>query len=104
MKPNQQIRQREQQTLERMLGLYCHAHHGDESLCDACAKLLSYAEQKATACPYGEGKPTCKQCTMHCYAPEQREHIRAVMKYAGPRMLFHHPLDTIRHMWRSLQR
>ena len=27
-----------------------------------------------------------------------RERMRAVMRYAGPRMLFYHPLDAIVHL------
>ena len=27
-----------------------------------------------------------------------REKIRVVMRYSGPRMLFHHPILTIKHM------
>ena len=43
----------------------------------------------------------CSNCTVHCYRPEMRERIRTVMRYAGPRMLFHHPVMAIRHMIES---
>ena len=29
-----------------------------------------------------------------------REKIRAVMRYSGPRMIFHHPFAAIRHLVR----
>ncbi|MDR2525428.1 MAG: nitrous oxide-stimulated promoter family protein, partial [Oscillospiraceae bacterium] len=32
-----------------------------------------------------------------CYRADMREKIRAVMRYAGPRMLLHHPVMAIRH-------
>jgi hypothetical protein len=51
-------------------------------------------------CRYGPLKGSCKQCTVHCYAPAQREKIRAVMRYAGPRMLLYHPLEALRHLLR----
>ncbi|MBD9245121.1 MAG: nitrous oxide-stimulated promoter family protein [Coriobacteriaceae bacterium] len=34
---------------------------------------------------------------MHCYAPAQRQAIKDVMRYAGPRMLLSHPAMTVRH-------
>ena len=34
----------------------------------------------------------------HCYAPAQREQIRAIMRYAGPRMILHHRVAAIRHL------
>ena len=48
-----------------------------------------------------EEKTFCSNCTVHCYRPEMRERIRTVMRYAGPRMLFHHPVMAIRHMIES---
>ncbi len=48
-----------------------------------------------------EEKTFCSNCTVHCYRPEMRERIRTVMRYAGPRMLFHHPVIAIRHMIES---
>lgn len=27
--------------------------------------------------------PACKNCTVHCYAPEMRQRIRQVMKFSG---------------------
>ena len=42
-------------------------------------------------CPYQEDKTTCAKCPVHCYKPSRREQIRAVMRYAGPRMLLRHP-------------
>ncbi|MEG0375126.1 MAG: nitrous oxide-stimulated promoter family protein, partial [Raoultibacter sp.] len=34
----------------------------------------------------------------HCYKPEEREKIRAVMRHAGPRMMTKHPIAAIRHL------
>ena len=33
----------------------------------------------------------------HCYAPAQRQAIKDVMRYAGPRMLLSHPVMTVCH-------
>ncbi len=92
--------QREERTLTIMVGMYCRGHHAEmrEGLCDDCASLLAYAKARLGRCPYGVAKPTCARCRTHCYAPRQRERIREVMRYAGPRMLRQHPLLAIRHL------
>ena len=43
-------------------------------------------------------KTFCSVCKTHCYKPEMREQIRQVMRWSGPRMLFHHPVLAIRHL------
>lgn len=70
-------------------------------LCPECAELEAYAHARSERCPFMEEKTFCSNCTVHCYRPEMRERIRTVMRYAGPRMLFHHPVMAIRHMIES---
>ncbi|HNR32353.1 MAG TPA: nitrous oxide-stimulated promoter family protein, partial [Candidatus Hydrogenedentes bacterium] len=41
---------------------------------------------------------------IHCYKPVMREQTRAVMRYAGPRMLFRHPWLTVMHYVDGLRR
>jgi hypothetical protein len=43
-------------------------------------------------------KPTCKNCVVHCYAPKKKEAIKQVMRFSGPRMLWHSPWLAIRHL------
>ena len=89
----------EMKTLVAMVGIYCHGLHGTPAgLCETCAELLAYAETKLAQCSFGADKPKCSQCTIHCYKPARREEIRAVMKYAGPRMLTRHPVLAARHL------
>ncbi|MGC9520836.1 MAG: nitrous oxide-stimulated promoter family protein [Anaerolineae bacterium] len=97
---------REARTLTAMVRLYCRGHHGSqrEELCPSCQQLLDYALQRLSKCPFQETKPTCANCPIHCYRPEEREQIRAVMRYAGPRMLLHHPLLAIMHLIDGLKR
>jgi hypothetical protein len=91
--------QRERRTVAAMIKLFCQAHHGDgKELCAACAELQRYCEARLSHCPFHADKPSCAQCTVHCYAPKQREQIRQVMRYAGPRMLGRHPLLAIGHL------
>lgn len=82
-----------------MVRLYCHDQHGTTvGLCADCDALLAYARARLERCPYQERKPTCAKCPIHCYKPAMREQMRAVMRYAGPRMLLQHPLMAILHL------
>lgn len=86
-------------TVSAMMEIYCKKHHGVKSgLCADCKELLLYAETKLDRCPYGQDKPTCNKCPIHCYKPEPKEQMRQVMIYAGPRMLLNHPILAIRHL------
>ena len=61
-------------------------------------ELLSYAERRLTHCKFGEQKPACKRCPIHCYRSDMRAKIREVMRWAGPRMLLYDPIAAIRHL------
>ncbi|MDO8963579.1 MAG: nitrous oxide-stimulated promoter family protein [Coriobacteriia bacterium] len=68
------------------------------AVCDECAELLRYAEKRRAYCPK-DPKPFCSYCDTHCYRADMREQMRAVMRYAGPRSIFHgHAIDGIRHV------
>nr|WP_156136235.1 nitrous oxide-stimulated promoter family protein [Photobacterium gaetbulicola] len=88
----------EYKTLEAMVKIYCKDHHGTRALCDECADFLHYALIKLDRCPYGEEKPTCKRCPIHCYKAEYKERSRIIMRYSGPKMLLRHPILAIRHL------
>jgi len=90
---------RERLTMTRMVGIYCkaqHDSHGD-NLCESCREFLNYAKVRLRKCPYGENKPTCANCPVHCYKPARKEQAREIMRFAGPRMLLRHPLLAIAH-------
>ena len=89
---------RERSTVAAMIGIYCRGHHGSgPDLCEECRELCDYAMRRLDRCPFGTGKPTCVNCTVHCYQPQRRDQIRQVMRYAGPRMLWRHPILALRH-------
>ncbi|MGQ9501541.1 MAG: nitrous oxide-stimulated promoter family protein [Anaerolineae bacterium] len=91
--------EREKKTVAAMIRIYCRDQHGSrKALCESCYALLTYAWQRLDKCPFGEGKSTCARCLVHCYKPAMREEIRRVMRYAGPRMLYIHPILAIRHL------
>jgi len=89
---------REKKTVTAMIRVYCRGRHGSTGeLCPACGELHSYAMCRLDRCPFGEEKPACAKCPIHCYRPEMRERIREVMRYAGPRMMLRHPVLALRH-------
>ncbi|HVN52798.1 MAG TPA: nitrous oxide-stimulated promoter family protein [Anaerolineaceae bacterium] len=95
---------REARTIEAMIHIYCQHHHGKHSpdhlsgLCPECRELVEYANGRLARCPFEGGKPTCTNCTRHCYKPEMRHRIVEVMRYSGPRMLYCHPILAILHL------
>ena len=89
---------REFLTMTKMVGMYCaRFHRPGEEVCPKCAEFLGYASRRLEKCPYGEDKPTCVNCPIHCYKPEQKALASQIMRYAGPRMLLRHPLLAIAH-------
>jgi hypothetical protein len=93
---------REKRTVRAMIGLYCRARHGQRGgLCADCAELMHYTECRLDACPFGADKTLCARCPIHCYRPTMRVRIKEVMRYAGPRMLWRHPVLALRHCWDS---
>lgn len=94
----------EKAVVGQMIRLYCRKHEGNKMLCPKCKELLDYADSRLDHCRYGSGKPTCKQCPIHCYRPEMKEHIKIVMRWAGPRMILYHPVTAIKHILRELKK
>ena len=95
---------RELLTIGKMVDIYCRDHHGGDALCESCREFMDYAEVRLEKCPYGEDKPTCANCPIHCYKADRREQARAIMRYAGPRMLLRHPILAIAHKLDGLRR
>jgi hypothetical protein len=93
--------QLDSRTVAAMVQIYCRAKHGTSrgALCDACDALLCYADTRLSRCPFGEEKTTCRECPVHCYRAAERTAMKDVMRFAGPRMIWRHPLLAIRHLW-----
>ena len=83
-----------------MIELYCHKLHGTKKheLCPNCEELYKYVELRRSKCPFGDDKPFCANCRIHCYKPDKREEIREVMRFSGPRIVFHHPIVAFKHL------
>ena len=114
--------EREKQTVRRMIELYCRhrlkrrnseSHRActngrvmtefdevkQDTMPDEYQHLAEFACRRLDHCKYGEQKTACKDCPTHCYAPKEREQIRKVMRWVGPRMFFYSPIDAIRHLF-----
>lgn len=96
---------REFVTIEKMVSIYCMDHHAGEPRCPClrCQRLLTYARRRLNKCPYGPKKPTCANCPIHCYKRAERRQIRAVMRYAGPRMITRSPYLALMHLLDKLR-
>lgn len=95
-------REREKQMVAQMIRLYCRKkHRSPAGLCPACTALAAYACERSNKCPFMQTKTFCSNCRVHCYKPEMREQIRQVMRFAGPRMIFYHPIIALRHVIES---
>lgn len=97
-------RAKEKQVVSFMISLYCRKkHHHKDGLCDECKALNEYAMMRSDKCPFMETKTFCANCKVHCYKDDMRMKIKEVMRFAGPRMLFHHPLMAISHVIETIK-
>lgn len=89
-------RQKEIDVVVFMIHFYCR-HHDD---IDA-KELIDYATLRIKKCPMMEEKTFCSRCHIHCYEKNMQEQIKKVMRYSGPRMIFHHPVLVIKHIMKG---
>ena len=97
----QSKREREKKVVALMIALYCKNKHGGKELCLECQSLLAYASMRSDKCPFMETKTFCSNCKVHCYKSDMRQRIREVMRFAGPRMVFYHPILAVKHVIES---
>ncbi len=92
--------EKEKKLIPVMIRKYCHGKHKTKGkeICAECQELTEYALFRLEKCPFKVNKKFCSFCKIHCYKPEMREKIKAVMKYSGPRMLPSHPIFAISHV------
>jgi hypothetical protein len=92
----------EKRTVGKMIVLYCQKKHYSENLCPDCMEIQLYALQRLDRCVYGNNKPACKKCSVHCYNPVMQKKIRNIMRFSGPLMLWYHPIYAIVHLFQKL--
>ena len=96
-------KEKELRVVKLMIEKYCRGNHGTKKgeLCADCAQLFNYVELRRSKCPFGDEKPFCSNCNIHCYKHEMREKIRSVMRYSGPRIVLDHPILATQHLIES---
>jgi len=108
-------REKEIKIISLMMRIYCcgnkHICHksklfnkAETILCDDCTKSLKYAIDRINKCPFIETKTFCSNCKVHCYQKREREKIKRVMRFAGPRIMLHHPILIIKHLIKSKEK
>ena len=105
--------EREKQTARKMIAIYCRHHlkldmtteaaSHEAAVAEEYRHLADYACQHLEHCRFGEQKPVCEKCSVHCYAPKEREQIKEVMRWVGPRMMLHAPKDALFHVFNKVK-
>jgi len=80
-RPSQPRLLRELATIEAMTQIYCADHHNSSNPCGDCRALIDYAAKRLAVCPFGDEKPVCAKCQIHCYGKTMREKVRDVGIY-----------------------
>jgi hypothetical protein len=104
MEPTSRRMRREYRTMERMVAIHCRDHHSGPAPCADCREFLAYAHKRLEKCPYGDAKPVCAKCPIHCYKKAPRQYAREMMRYAGPRMALRHPWLSLCHLFDKFRR
>lgn len=87
------------ETIRIMTEIYCHAHHNTkEGLCPECEEFYLYSVKRLACCPFGEKKPVCAKCNIHCYGKGYKERAKEIMAFSGPKLLLKHPFLSLRHI------
>ena len=90
--------QKEFNTIKAMVKLYCGDHHQAENyICDECTQLVEYTRERLLNCPFQDRKSTCTKCVVHCYKKDMQKKVIDIMRYAGPRMAWKHPVMAMQH-------
>jgi hypothetical protein len=90
--------------VSKMINIYCKGNHNQKNgLCNACQGLLDYSIERIINCPMVDTKTFCSVCKVHCYSFKEREQIRQVMRYSGPRMLIYSPHLAIKHAIQTIK-
>ncbi|MDO5048012.1 MAG: nitrous oxide-stimulated promoter family protein [Anaerococcus sp.] len=86
---------RQYEVVCQMIDLY--HRHNDTYEDYEIDSLKAYVKARLFSCRYGEDKPFCSHCKTHCYRKNEREAIRRVMRFSGPRFIFYRPRLSLLH-------
>jgi hypothetical protein len=89
----------QEKLVRNMINIYCRKNHNSRNgLCESCNDLLKYAQQRLEKCPYGNNKPVCSNCKIHCYKKDYKEQIKTVMRFSGPIIIFYKPVAGVKYL------
>ena len=95
---------REAVAIGYMIVIFCTGRHQPvDKLCEECRQVLDHVKQAVELCLYKEDKPVCGKCATNCYNPAIKQKLQLIMRYAGPRMMVHHPVLALRHCLDALR-
>lgn len=99
---------KDRRTLEAIGRIYCVGNHGNRprdaaGLCLDCRQTVDVTLRRTEACPFGH-EGNCQDCTVHCQRGDAQARIRAMMRYAAPRMALRHPVMTADYLRKKLAR
>ena len=60
--------------------------------------VLFIFREKTGLRPFGEKKPVCAKCNIHCYGKGHKERAKEIMAFSGPKLLLKHPILSMRHI------
>jgi hypothetical protein len=90
---------KEKRIIKTMINIYCKKKHNSKGeLCSECSELLEYAHKRLDFCKFGDEKKFCSNCPIHCYKKDMKVKVKDVMRFSGPRLIFHEPLEVIKHI------
>ena len=95
----QKKREKEKDLVFLMIKIFCKSNHKNDNLCEKCMGLYDYASGQINRCRFMETKTFCNVCPSHCYKKDMRERIREVMIFSSKRMIFYHPILTLKHVF-----
>lgn len=98
---------KDRRTLEAIGSIYCRGNHDAiekdaAGMCPECREAIEQTLARAASCPHGH-EGNCQDCETHCQRGEAQLRIKAIMKYAAPRMAFRHPIMTIEYLRKKLR-
>ena len=83
-----------------MIELYCRGHHGTPKgrLCPRLRGPAGLRRRAGGPLPAYSDQNVLQRLPNALLQARDAERIRQVMRWSGPRMLFHHPVLAVRHL------
>ena len=94
---------KDRRVLEAMGSIYCQGNHADAQkdeggMCPECRATIENTLSRAASCPYGH-----QDCKTHCQRGDAQIRIKAIMRYAAPKMMFRHPIMAFEYLRKKLR-